>query len=125
MGETVREHAKIQGFILRALALQVLLCDTERGGLFRATYCSVWTRGPSTMFSPTPTSTKGPPRSGTASLNYLEKVRYFLFVCARQPRIVGIIFVEGAQHRQQVGIPFPLSLGRRSRLSCPNRDASW
>ena len=32
MGETVREHAEIQGLLLRTLAFQYLICDTEHGG---------------------------------------------------------------------------------------------
>ena len=78
MGETFREHAKIQGPILRTPTFQVCIRDTEHGGLSRAIYFSLWTRVPSTMFSPTPMTTKSPPRSGTTFPHCLEKVSYFL-----------------------------------------------
>ena len=44
-------------------------------------------------------------------------------VRARQPRVIGVLFVEGTQHRQQVGIF--LCPGWHSRIPCPNSDASW
>ena len=61
------------------------------------------------MSLPTPATTKSPFRPGTTYRSFLEKVRRFStwhpfrYI---KPGVLGILFVEGAQHRQQVGIRF-------------------
>jgi len=71
--------------------------------------CSPWTRVPSTMFSPTVMTIRSLPRFDLTYLNFLERVYqcFVVFVCTWQLRILGVLFVEGAQHRQQRHIMNP------------------